>query len=94
MKKIHKCFFFLTTFVFLAVFSSLCYSAAKKRYSTCPKGFEDLFPLEDFVQLMVDLKIYSNRDLVKAKREGDFPEEVPDKPLRAYPELGGKWNVL
>ncbi|MCZ0933084.1 MAG: hypothetical protein OXJ52_08030 [Oligoflexia bacterium] len=95
MKKVRFfCFFF-----FLAVFSSPCYSAGKQS-SSCGElfeegeSFEDSMPLKDFVQLMADLKIYSTRDLAKAKREGDFPEEAPEKPLRTYFELKGQWSVL
>ena len=96
MKKV-RFFCFLSL---LTVFPGLCYSA-KKKSSVCKtmfanegENFEDLFPFKNFVQLMVDLKIYSTLDLVKAKRDGDFPEEVPDKPLQTYPELEGKWSLL
>ena len=52
------------------------------------------FSIEEFVQLMVDIKIGSTSDFIKAKKEGDLPKEIPDKPLQAYPELEGQWSVL
>ena len=47
-------------------------------------------PLKEFVQIMHSLKIYSTSDFVDAKRDGDLPEEIPDKlweVVKAYREL-------
>ena len=51
-------------------------------------------PLGEFLQLLIELKVYSTADFITLKREEELAEGFPDKPLRAYPELQGKWRNL
>ena len=55
---------------------------------------EDFPPLKEFCENLADLKIYSTSDFFTFKREEGLPDGIPDKPLRAYPELQGKWSNL
>ena len=66
--------------------SSSCYKALQADY-------EEILPLQGFIYFLVDVEIYSTTDFVKLKQDG-LPDEVPDKPLRAYPRLKKKWSNL
>ena len=57
-------------------------------------GLDDLLSLKKFLQVLIELKVYSTVDFITLKTEGELPEGIPDKPLRTYSELQGKWNNL
>ena len=51
-------------------------------------------PLKKFTEILADLRVYSTVDFISLRREGEIPDEITGQPLRAYPELQGKWSHL
>ena len=89
-------------FCFLIVFSNVCSAVNHKpglikcrsEFVEYEENWEKPLSFKEFLQILTELKIYSTSDFVKLKKEEGLPEGVPEKPLRAYPELKGQWSLL
>ena len=92
--------------LFIVIFLWVPSHASEKSSSLgrCPKTFSDkrnseqiisleqVMSLEELVQFLHELGIYSTADFIIRKNEGELPEEISD--LLAHPELKGKRDTL
>ena len=85
---------FLSLF-FLILFSSQGF-AVNTQSSECNQKFEyeDFVSLGEFLEFLVEFRVYSTSDFLKMKKEEEFPVGIPSEPLKIYSELQGQWSVL
>ena len=55
---------------------------------------EALLSLEEFVEVLADLRVHSTADFISLKRDGAIPDGITDRPLQDYPDLKGEWSHL
>ena len=92
-------YFFLAS---LLVVCSPSHSAGHQPVSSScdPEYFESedcveaLLSLEEFVEILADLKIHSTADFISLKRDGAIPDGITGRPLQIYPDLKGEWSHL